>query len=241
MSSSLLQYHRNNINIRENITYTRHMKDISAFYSYKSNKSTYMLFVRDAIGSSASTSTMSATNIYIETQYGSIIIPYKDLVHKYKKLYVYYIISLQLTPRNTKIYYCDIGYKGIYKELRNWYILTNICWKSLYLSFGDYCYFRENPLNINLTVCDNKNTIDNFINLSNNENYEDPYKICDWLINHEIKVMTNELYHNELIVNNEKRVYVLLQIVKRHFNVNEDIMLKIYQYIVFDIEHKILI
>ena len=53
--------------------------------------------------------------------------------------------------------------------------------------------------------------------------------------------MTNELYHNELIVNNEKKVYVLLQIVKRHFNVNEDIMLKIYQYIVFDIEHKILI
>jgi hypothetical protein len=230
MLSSLLQYHRYNINIRDNITYTRHMKDISAFYSYKGNKSIYMLFVCDACG-----------NIYIETQYGSIIIPYKDLVHKYKKLYVYYIISLQLTPRNTKIYYCDIGYKGIYKELRNWYILTNICWKSLYLSFGDYCYFRENPLNINLTVCDNENTIDNFINLSNNENYEDPYKICDWLINHEIKVMTNELYHNELIVNNEKRVYVLLQIVKRHFNINEDIMLKIYQYIVFDIEHKILI
>ena len=109
------------------------------------------------------------------------------------------------------------------------------------MSFGDYCYFRENPLNINLTVCDNENTIDNFINLSNNENYEDPYKICDWLINHEIKIITNELYHNELIVDNEKKVYVLLQIVKRHFNINEDIMLKIYQYIVFDIEHKILI
>ena len=230
MPSSLLQYHRNNINIRDNITYRRYMKDISAFYSYKGNKSTYMLFVRDAYG-----------NIYVETQYGSIIIPYKDLVHKYKKLYVYYIISLQLTPRNTKIYYCDIGYKGIYKELRNWYILTNIYWKSLYLSFGDYCYFRENPLNITMTVCDNENTIDNFINLSNNENYEDPYFICDWLINHEIKVITNELYQNELIVNNEKRVYVLLQIVKRHFNINEDIMLKIYQYIVFDIEHKILI
>jgi hypothetical protein len=240
MPSSLLQYHRNNINIRDNIIYTKYMKDISAFYSYKSNKSTYMLFVRDARGSNTG-NTGSTANIYIETQYGSIIIPYKDLVHKYKKLYVYYIISLQLTPRNTKIYYCDIGYKGIYKELRNWYILTNICWKSLYLSFGDYCYFRENPLNINMTVCDNENTIDNFINLSNNENYEDPYKICDWLINHEIKVITNELYHNELIVNNEKRVYVLLQIVKRHFNINEDIMLKIYQYIVFDIEHKILI
>ena len=234
MPCSLLQYHRNNINninIRDTTTYTRYMKDISAFYSYKGiNKSTYMLFVRNAYG-----------NIYIETQYGSIIIPYKDLLHKYKRLYVYYIISLQLTPRNTKIYYCDIGYKGIYKELRNWYILTNICWKSLYLSFGDYCYFRENPLNITMTVCDNENTIYNFINLSNNENYEDPYKICDWLINHEINIITNELYHNELIVNNEKRVYMLLQIVKRHFNINEDIMLKIYQYIVFDIEHKILI
>jgi len=147
---------------------------------------------------------------------------------------VYYIISLQLTPtNNSKIYYSDIGYKGVYKEKRNWYILSNICWKSSHLSFGDYCYFKENPLNINLSVCDTDVKIGNMLDLLNN-NYEDPYKICDWLINHEINFIEKELYQNEQIVNDEKMLYERLQIVKRYFAINEDIVLKIYEYIVYD-------
>jgi len=154
---------------------------------------------------------------------------------------MYYIISQQLTPtNNSKVYYSDIGYKGVYKERRNWYILSNIFWKSLYISFGDYCYFKENPLNINLSVCDTKNNIENFLNLFNDD-YEDPYKICDWLINHEINVINRELYQNEHIVNDEKMLYERLQIVKRHFAINEDIVLKIYEYIVYDRKNKIMI
>jgi hypothetical protein len=228
IQDSLIQYHRNNINVRDNNSEDIMM--LSAYYSYKGAKSTYMLFVRNN------------KNIYIETLSESIIIPYKEL-YKYDKLYVYYIISLQLTPRNSTIYYCNIGYKGIYKELRKWYILTNICWKSRYISFGDYCYFLENPLNIDLTECDTNYTIDSFLDLFNNHNGETevPYKICDWLINYEINVIANELNQNELIVNYEKKLYGLLQIIKRYFSINEDIILKIYQYIVFDDNNKIMI
>jgi hypothetical protein len=234
MSSSLLKYHRNNIGCgSDNDASTR---TITAFYSFRgggsrrhtayasayapANSSTYVLFVA------------SSKNIYIETQQVSIVIPYADL-KKYPKLYVYYIISLQLTPSNSKVYYSDIGYKGVYKEKRNWYILSNICWKSLYMSFGDYCYFKENPLNIKLSVCDTDAKIGNMLDLLNND-YEDPYKICDWLINHEINVINRELYQNEQIVNDEKMLYERLQIVKRHFAINEDIVLKIYEYIVYD-------
>lgn len=250
MSSSLLKYHRNNIphssDSGDNDARTR---VITAFYSFRggsgssgshrhsanpsgyatayagayspANSSSYVLFVADN------------KNIYIETQQVSIVIQNADL-KKYPKLYVYYIISLQLTPNNSKVYYSDIGYKGVYKEKRNWYILSNICWKSLYMSFGDYCYFKENPLNINLSVCDTDVKIDRFLDLLNNCNYEDPYKICDWLINHEINVIEKELYQNEQIVNDEKMLYERLQIIKRHFAINEDIVLKIYEYIVYD-------
>ena len=241
MPSSLLQYHRNNISSCDT---NHHPRTITAYYSYYGKhpqyppyntykpSGSYILFVSGS-GDSGD------KNIYIETQSVSIIIPYKDL-HKYHKLYVYYIISQQLTPRNSKVYYSDTGYKGVYKELRYWYILTNICWKSLYLSFGDYCYFKENPLSINLSVCDTKDTIDDFLDLFNSHYYNEcPYKICDWLIKYEANVIENELYHNELIVNREETVYELLQIVKRHFGINEDIVLKIYEYIVFDVEHKI--
>jgi len=225
MPSSLIQYHRNNINIREN-----NSRYITAYYSYNAKNSTYVLFIREDNG-----------NIYIETQSESIIIPYKEL-HKYDKLHVYYILSLQLTPYNSNVYYCVLGYKGIYKEFRKWYILTNICWKSLYISFGDYCYFMENPLNIDMSVCDTSYTIESFLDLfNNNEETEDPYKICNWLINHEINVIINELYQNELIIDYEKTQFRLLQIVKKHFNINDDIMLKIYQYIVFDDTQKIMI
>lgn len=230
MPSSLLKYHRNNISSSE----ANHPRTITAYYSYYGKhphsppynaykpSGSYVLFVADN------------KNIYIETQQVSIVIPYADL-KKYPKLYVYYIISLQLTPSNSKVYYSDIGYKGVYKELRNWYILSNICWKSLYMSFGDYCYFKENPLNINLSVCDTDAKIGDMLDLLNNCNYEDPYKICDWLINHEINVINRELYQNEQIVNDEKMLYERLQIVKRHFAINEDIVLKIYEYIVYDI------
>jgi predicted nucleic acid-binding protein len=111
------------------------------------------------------------------------------------------------------------------------------------MSFGDYCYFMDNPLNIDLSVCDTKGTIEGFLDLFNNHNErsEDPSKICDWLINHEINVITNELFQNELIINYEKKLYGFLQIVKKHFEINEDIKLKIYEYIVFDNNQKIMI
>ena len=238
MSSSLIQYHRNK-NHSDNIS--RDTRTITAFYSYSdkqqhssSPSGSYILFVRD--GGSGS----DEGNIYIETQSVSVVIPYKDLP-KYNKLYVYYIISVILTPDNTNTYYCDKGYKGIYKEMRYWYILTSICWKSLYMSFGDYCYFKENPLSINLSACDRVDKIGNFLDLFNNGYYvyDDPYEICDWVINYETNVVERELYQNELIVNREKMLYELLQIVKRRFAMNEDIVLKIYEYIVFDVEHKI--
>jgi hypothetical protein len=249
MPSSLVKYRRNNIG-----NGWANSRTITAFYSYNSSggssgsggshrhsayasgyasayasvySSSYVLFVADS------------KNIYIETQSVSVVILNTDLP-KYRKLYMYYIISQQLTPSNTKVYYSDIGYKGVYKEKRNWYILSNICWRSSYMSFGDYCYFKENPLNINLSVCDTKNTLDDFLDLFNGD-YEEPYKICDWLINYEINVIGKELYQNELIVNGEKMLYERLQIVKRHFGINEDIILKIYDYIVYDTKNKIMI
>jgi hypothetical protein len=109
------------------------------------------------------------------------------------------------------------------------------------MSFGDYCYFKENPLNINLSACDTDVKIGKLLNLFNNCNYEEPYKICDWLINYEINVIGKELYQNELIINGEKMLYERLQIVKRHFGINEDIVLKIYEYIVYDRKNKIMI
>jgi len=240
MSSSLLKYNRNNIpHHGDNDARTR---VITAFYSFRggggshrhsANPSGYATAYAGANSSSYVLFVSNNENIYIETQQVSIVIQNADL-KKYPKLYVYYIISLQLTPNNSKVYYSDIGYKGVYKEKRNWYILSNICWKSLYMSFGDYCYFKENPLNINLTVCDTDVKIGNMLDLLNNCNYEDPYKICDWLINHELNFIEKELYQNEQIVNDEKMLYERLQIVKRHFAINEDIVLKIYEYIVYD-------
>jgi len=201
------------------------MKDkrvISTYYKYKDINSTYVFFVNDN------------NNIYVETPFGSLVIPYANL-RDYGKLYVYYIISLQLTPIQSHIYYCDHGYKGLYKENRKWYILTNICWKSQYMSFGDYCYFTENPYDIALTYCSPSEAVDNFLyQLNENVELEDPYKICDWLINYETNLIEKELYQNEEIIKDEKNTYLLLLIIKKHYNINEDIILKIYQHIVFD-------
>lgn len=197
---------------------------ITTYYKYNGNHSTFVFFVNDN------------HNIYVETQFGSIVIPFDSLTD-FTKLHVYYIISLQLTPIQSNIYYCDHGYKGIYKEMRKWYILTNICWKSQYMSFGDYCYFKENPYAIDLTHCDTEDTVKAFMNRFNMN--DDPYKICDWLINYETNLIERELYQNEEIINDEKNKYSLLQIVKDHYNLNEDIILKIYQYMVFE-EHPIL-
>jgi len=249
MSSSLLKYYRNNIGGDSGDSDWANPRTITAFYSYNSgnnsgsyrhsaNASGYASAYASAYSSSYVLFVSNNENIYIETQSVSVVIPYADLP-KYHKLYVYYIISQQLTPSNTKIYYSDIGYKGVYKEKRYWYILSNICWRSSHLSFGDYCYFKENPLNINLSVCDTDDTICEMLDLFND--YEDPYKICDWLINYEINVIGKELYQNELIVNGEKMLYERLQIVKRHFGINEDIVLKIYDYIVYNTKNKIMI
>jgi hypothetical protein len=214
-TTNLKEYHRNYINICE-------MKDgvsISTYYKYNGKHSIYVFFVNDY------------NNIYVETSFGSIVIRYAD-IREYAKLYVYYIISLQLTPIQSHIYYCDRGYKGQYKETRNWYILTNICWKSQYMSFGDYCYFTENPYDIALNHSSPCDTVATFIDRLNE--MEDPFKICDWLINYETNLISNELYQNEEIIEDENNTYSLLQIVKKHFNINEDIILKIYQHIVFE-------
>ena len=173
MPSSLIQYHRNNINninIQDN-NY-RNTRELSAYYSYNGTKSTYVLFIHDH----------NNKNIYIETQSASIIIPFKEL-YKYNKLHVYYIISLQLTAEQSKIYYCKIGYKGVYKEKRNWYILTNICWKTACLSYGDYCYFKESPTTVNINTCSFIDAIDRFCSIFNNIE-QNPYKISYWLINY---------------------------------------------------------
>jgi hypothetical protein len=100
------------------------------------------------------------------------------------------------------------------------------------MSFGDYCYFKENPYDIALTHCTSMDIVSKFLYQFNE--YEDPYKICDWLINYETSLIEKELYQNEEIIKDEKNNYSLLQIVKKYFKINEDIMLKIYQHIVFD-------
>lgn len=222
----MTKYHRNYINICE-MSEVREARVITTYYKYNGNHSTFVFFVNDN------------HNIYVETQFGSIVIPFDRLnsLDSLRKLHVYYIISLQLTPIQSNIYYCDHGYKGLYKEMRKWYILTNICWKSQYMSFGDYCYFKENPYAIDLTQCDTEDNVKAFMNRFNMN--DDPYKICDWLINYETNLIERELYQNEEIINDEKNKYSLLQIVKDHYNLNEDIILKIYQYMVFE-EHPIL-
>jgi len=192
-------------------------RSVSTFYSYNGSKSSYVFFVKDT------------KNIYIETLLGSIIIPYCD-IQKYNRLYIYYIISLQITPSLTNIYYCTTGYKGIYKERRNWYILTNIYWKSLYMSYGDFCYFKDNPLTIDLHNHDTCDTINKYI-INFNNRLQDPYKIIDWLINYEIKIISTELYKNEIVMNNAKNTYDMLVIIQEHFNVTDDIILKIFHYI----------
>jgi len=192
-------------------------RSISTFYTYNGNNSSYVFFVKDT------------KNIYIETLLGSIIIPFKD-IQKYNRLYIYYIISLQITPFQTKIYYCTKGYKGIYKERRNWYILTNIYWKSLYMSYGDFCYFKDNPLTIDLHNYDTCDTIKKYI-IDFNNRLQDPYKIIDWLINFEIKNISNEIYKNEIVINRDKNTYDMLVIIQEHFNITDDIILKIFHYI----------
>jgi len=192
-------------------------RSISTFYTYNGNNSSYVFFVKDT------------KNIYIETLLGSIIIPFKD-IQKYNRLYIYYIISLQITPFQTKIYYCTKGYKGIYKERRNWYILTNIYWKSLYMSYGDFCYFKDNPLTIDLHSYDTCDTIKKYI-IDFNNRLQDPYKIIDWLINFEIKNISNEIYKNEIVINRDKNTYDMLVIIQEHFNITDDIILKIFHYI----------
>jgi hypothetical protein len=192
-------------------------RKISTFYNYNGENSTYIFFISDR------------RNIYIETKYGSIIIPYSDII-KYNKLYIYYILSLQLTAEQSKIYYCKIGYKGIYKERRNWYILTNICWKTACLSYGDYCYFKESPTTVNINTCSPIDTINNYIILFNNIE-QNPYKISYWLINYEIDKISSILYDNEETINRAKQVKDMLEIITKHFNINDDIKIKIlYQY-----------
>lgn len=192
-------------------------RTISTFYTYNGDKSSYIFFVRDN------------ENIYIETLLGSIIIPYCD-IKKYNKIYIYYIISLQNTPFQTKINYCTKGYKGIYKERRNWYILTNIYWKSLYMSYGDFCYFKDNPHTIDLHNYDTCDSIKKYI-IDFNNRLQDPYKIIDWLINFEIKIISTELYKNEIVINKAKNTYDMLIIIQTHFNITDDIIFKLFHYI----------
>jgi hypothetical protein len=190
---------------------------ISSFYSYKGTKTTFVFFVSDSI------------NMYVETLQGSIIIPYKD-IWRYKNLHSYYILSLQLTPKNCEVHHCDWGFKGLYNELRHWYIYSSICWKTRYLSFGDYCYFKTNPLEIPLTDCDTEYTIDDFVNIFNICE-DDPYYIGRWLINYETNIISNDIYFSELLIKKLKTNYELLKIVGDHFNLNNDIVFKIFNFL----------
>ena len=204
-----------NINDKDEPNY--YSRKISTFYNYDGDNSRYIFFIRDR------------QNIYIETKYGSIIIPYDD-IQKYNKLYIYYIISLQLTAEKSKIYYCKIGYKGVYKEKRNWYILTNIFWKTACMSYGDYCYFKESPTTLNINTCSSIDAINRFCSIFNNTE-QNPYKIGNWLINYEISKISTILYDNELTINRAKQVNDKLEIITKHFNINDDIKIKIlYQY-----------
>jgi hypothetical protein len=193
---------------------------VSAFYSYNDIDSTYIFFVNND------------KNIYIETLSGSIIIPYSD-IKKYNRLNLFYIISLQLTTTQTNIYHCNTGYRGVYKETRHWYIISNIYWRSRYISFGDYCYFKENPENIDLSVCDTDERIGKYIEIFNKK--QDPHKILNWVINYEITAIFNKIYEIELDINRAKNIYNLLGIIKKHFNITEDIILKIFWHIEEDI------
>lgn len=189
---------------------------VSAFYSYNGNKSTYIFFVNND------------KNIYIETLLGSIIIQYSD-IQKYNRLNLFYIISLQLTPKKTNIYHCNTGYRGVYKETRYWYIVSNVYWRSRFMSFGDYCYFKENPADIDLSICDTDEVIGNYIETFNKT--QDPYKTLNWVINYEISAISNEIYKIEYNINRAKNTYDLLGIIKKHFKITEDIILKIFWYI----------
>ena len=207
--------YRSNIIDKEEPNY--YNRKISTFYNYNGDNSTYIFFISNR------------QNIYIETKYGSIIIPYCD-IQKYTKLYIYYIISLQLTSEQSKIYYCKVGYKGVYKEKRNWYILTNICWKTACLSYGDYCYFKESPTTVNINTCSSIDAINRFCSVFNNIE-QNPYKISNWLINYEIDKISTIIYENELTINKAKQVRDMLEIITKHFNINDDIKIKIlYQY-----------
>ena len=97
------------------------------------------------------------------------------------------------------------------------------------MSFGDYCYFKENPKDIDLCICDTDETIGNYIETFNKT--QDPYKILNWVINYEISAISNEIYKNELDINRAKNTYDLLEIIKKHFKITEDIILKIFWYI----------
>jgi endonuclease III len=101
------------------------------------------------------------------------------------------------------------------------------------MSFGDYCYFKENPVNIDLSVCDTDETIENYIEAFNKT--QDPYKILNWIINYEITAIYNEIYKIELDINRAKNIYNLLGIIKKHYNITEDIILKIFRHIEEDI------
>jgi len=84
-------------------------------------------------------------------------------------------------------------------------------------------------LQIALTYYDTDDTIAGFINIFNSSE-DDPYYISKWLINYETSLISNDIYFNELKIENAKNTYGLLQIVKEHFNLNEDIVLKIFTF-----------
>jgi hypothetical protein len=98
------------------------------------------------------------------------------------------------------------------------------------MSYGDFCYFKDNPLTIDLHNHDTCDTINKYI-INFNNRMQDPYKIIDWLINYEIKIISTELYKNEIVMNNAKNTYDMLVIIQEHFNVTDDIILKIFHYI----------
>jgi hypothetical protein len=217
MKMPICSHENYKINIIDKDEPNYYSREISTYYNYNDENSTYIFFINDR------------QNIYIETKYGSIIIPYCD-IQKYNKLYIYYIISLQLTPEQSKVYYCKLGYKGVYKEKRNWYIITNICWKTACLSYGDYCYFKECPTVVNINNLTPNDKIFSYITNFNNIE-QNPYIICNWLINYEIYKISSILYDNELTINKANQVKNKLEIITKHFNINDDIKIKIlYQY-----------
>jgi hypothetical protein len=84
-------------------------------------------------------------------------------------------------------------------------------------------------LQIALTDYDTNDTIAGFIDIFNSSE-DDPCYISKWLINYETSLISNDIYFNELKIENAKNTYGLLQIVKEHFNLNEDIVLKIFTF-----------